>query len=313
MNRNDKIFVAGHNGLVGSAVVRKLRSLGYYNIITASKKDLDLTSYDALNGFMYLHKPDYVFLCAAKVGGIGENEKYPADFIYTNLCIQNNVLHLSHLHEVKKLLFLGSSCIYPKHCEQPMNEDCLLSGKLEPTNSAYAMAKITGIEMCKAYRKQYGCNYIAVMPTNLYGPNDDFNLENSHVLPALIRKFHEAKQLDVPSVYMWGTGNAKREFLHVDDLSDALVFLMKNYDNGDILNIGYGNDVSILELATLVKNIIGYKGNLIWDSSKPDGTPRKLLDSSKINNLGWKPLIDLNIGIKETYEWFIKNQNNIRK
>lgn len=307
MNKNDKIYVAGHRGLVGSAIVRKLEREGYTNIITLSRDELDLLDSKAVEDFFALEKPAYVFLAAAKVGGIVANRDYPADFLYQNLKIQNNIIHNSYKNNINKLLFLGSSCIYPKYAEQPIKESALLTGSLEQTNQAYAIAKIAGIEMCQAYNQQYKTNYISLMPTNLYGPNDNFDLETSHVLPALIRRFHEAKENQAPAVTLWGTGSPKREFLYVDDLADAALFLMNQYNDSEIINVGTGEDVSIKELAEIVKAIVGYKGEINWDTTKPDGTPRKLLDVSKLNNLGWKHSIDLKNGIQTTYEWYFKN------
>lgn len=309
MNKNAKIFVAGHNGLVGSAIVRNLKKNGYNNLITKARSKLDLLNQEAVKNFFHKEKPDYVFLAAAKVGGILANNTYPADFIYENLEVQNNVIHNAYSAGIKKLLFLGSSCIYPKFAKQPINEEYLLTGELEPTNKAYAIAKISGIIMCESYNKQYGTNFISVMPTNLYGPNDNFDLNNSHVLPALIRKFHEAKLNNKEEVFVWGTGKAKREFLHVDDLADACVFLMNNYNKSDIINIGTGEDISIKELAEIIKDTVDYKGKIKWDTEKPDGTPRKLLNVNRLHNLGWKHKINLEEGIKNTYEWFKANNN----
>ncbi len=301
------MYVAGHRGLVGSAIVRNLAKQGYENIVTATRSELDLLDAQAVADFFNIHKPEYVFMAAAKVGGIMANNTYSADFIYENLVVQNNVIHNAHIHEVTKLLFLGSSCIYPKLAQQPIKEEYFLTGPLEPTNEAYAVAKIAGITMCQAYRKQHGSNFISVMPTNLYGPNDNFDLENSHVLPALIRRFYEAKRDGKNKVTLWGTGAARREFLHVDDLADACVFLMNNYDSADIINIGTGQDVSIKELAEKIQKLSGYSGTLAWDSSKPDGTPRKLLDVSKLHALGWNHTITLDDGLAETYTWFTQN------
>lgn len=303
MQNNAKIFVAGSNGMVGSAIVRELEKKGFSNIIKKSSKELDLRNQQAVLAFFETEKPEYVFLAAAKVGGIFANNEYPADFLYENLMIQNNVIHAAHLFDVKKLLFLGSSCIYPKYAEQPIKEDYLLTGSLEPTNEAYAIAKIAGVEMCKFYRKQYGRNFISAMPTNLYGINDNFNLKNSHVLPALLRKFIEAKQNGSPNVTVWGTGSPKREFLFVDDLAEACLFLMLHYEGEQTINVGTGVDVSIKELAEMIKEVAQYEGELVFDTTKPDGTPRKLLDVSKINTLGWKHKIDLKEGVKKTYSW----------
>ncbi|MCB0515879.1 MAG: GDP-L-fucose synthase [Chitinophagales bacterium] len=302
MQKKDKIFVAGHRGMVGSAIVRNLRSKGYENIIERSSAEVDLTNQAATAKFFAEEKPDYVFLAAAKVGGIQANNMYRADFIYQNLMIEANVIHQAYKNEVKKLLFLGSSCIYPKMSPQPIKESYLLTGTLEATNQPYALAKIAGIEMCDAYRKQYGCNFISCMPTNLYGPNDNYDLQNSHVLPALLRKFIEAKKNNVVEVEIWGTGTPKREFLHVDDLADACVFLMNHYNEAQWVNIGVGEDVSIKELAEMIKNTVGYKGNLRFNTEKPDGTPRKLLDVSFLHNLGWKHQISLQDGIASVYE-----------
>ncbi|MDI6716131.1 MAG: GDP-L-fucose synthase [Actinomycetota bacterium] len=308
MRSNSKIYVAGHRGLVGSAIVRKLEAEGYTNLILRTSSELDLTDGPAVKAFFEAEKPEYVFLAAAKVGGIWANSHYPADFIYNNLAIQVNVIHNAYLYGVKKLLFLGSSCIYPKYAPQPMKEEYLLTGSLEPTNEPYAVAKIAGIKMCQAYNRQYGTNFISVMPTNLYGPNDNFDLENSHVLPALIRKFHEAKVKGLPSVSVWGTGSPRREFLYVDDLADACLFLMKHYDDSELINIGVGEDLTIKELALLIKEIVGFEGKIEFDASKPDGMARKLLDVSKINSLGWKAKVDLRQGIEATYRWYCENK-----
>lgn len=304
MEKDARIYVAGHRGMVGSAIVRKLQKEGYSNIITRTSKELDLRSQQAVFDFFGKAKPDYVFLAAAKVGGIMANNTYRAEFLYDNLCIQNNIIHGSYLNGVRKLMFLGSSCIYPKLAPQPLKEEFLLTGLLEPTNEPYAIAKIAGIKMCEAYRDQYGCNYISVMPTNLYGPNDNYDLQNSHVLPALIRKFHEAKVENKPFVELWGTGGPLREFMHVDDLADACFFLMHNYNGRELVNIGVGEDISIKDLALLIKDITGYTGELKWDITKPDGTPRKLMDVSKLNNLGFKARISLEEGIRSVYEEF---------
>lgn len=304
MEYNDKIFVAGHNGMVGSAIVRALQREGYQNLIVKSSAELDLTNQQLVADFFEKQQPKYVFLAAAKVGGIHANNSYRADFIHQNLMIQNNVIHSSHVCQVKKLLFLGSSCIYPKFANQPIKESELLSGKLEPTNEPYAIAKIAGIKMCQAYRDQHNDNFISVMPTNLYGPNDNYDLQNSHVLPALIRKFHEAKINKLSNVEIWGSGSPKREFLHVDDLADACLFLMLNYNEAPFLNIGTGTDLSIKELALLIKDVVGYSGDLKFDRTKPDGTPRKLLDVSKVNAVGWKYKIPLADGITKVYEDF---------
>ena len=308
MDKNAKIYIAGHRGLVGSAIVRELQKNGYTNIITKSHSELDLKSQIETEKFFSIEKPEYVFLAAAKVGGILANNIYPADFIRDNLMIETNVIDSAYKNKVKKLLFLGSSCVYPKSAPQPIKEEYLLTGELEPTNKAYALAKIAGIVMCQSYNKQYGVNFISVMPTNLYGEGDNFDLENSHVLPAMIRKFDDAKKNNAKEIVLWGTGKPKREFLYVDDLASACIFLMNNYDNSEIINIGTGEDLSILELANMVKEITEYEGNIVWDSSKPDGTPRKLLDVSKIKSLGWKHSINLKEGIKRTYEWYKTNR-----
>lgn len=300
--------MAGHRGMVGSAIYRKLQKEGYLNLITRTSSALDLRDSVAVAAFFKEEKPEFVFLAAAKVGGIVANNTYRADFIYENLCIQNNVIHQSYLNGVEKLMFLGSSCIYPKLAPQPLKEEYLLTGLLESTNEPYAIAKIAGIKMCEAYRAQYGCNFISVMPTNLYGPNDNYDLEKSHVLPALIRKFHEAKKNKQPEVEIWGTGSPKREFLFADDLADACYYLMQNYDGVDFLNIGTGHDLSIKELALLVKDIVGYEGELTFNTSKPDGTPRKLMDVSKLHSLGWKHTIELPEGIKLAYQDFLSKQ-----
>jgi GDP-L-fucose synthase len=307
MKKNSKIFVAGHNGLVGSAIVRLLQKKGYGNLVLRSRKELNLCNQQAVKKFFEQEKPEYVFLAAAKVGGIVANQTYPADFAYSNLQIQNNILHNAYLTKVKKLLFLGSSCIYPRDCPQPIKEEYLLTGELEPTNKAYAIAKIAGIVMCESYNKQYGTNFISVMPTNLYGPNDNFDLQNSHVLPAMIRKFKEAKDENKKEVIMWGTGKAKREFLHVDDLADACVFLMNKYDGKEIVNIGTGEDISIKELASLVQKTVGFMGKIIWDKTKPDGTPRKWLNVTTLHALGWKHKIELAKGLETTYDWYKNN------
>ena len=312
MEYNSKIYIAGHRGLVGSAILRRLESEGYKNIIHRARKELDLTRQSAVEAFFEKEKPGYVFLAAAKVGGIYANSTYPAEFIYSNLMVQANVINAAHIYGVGKLLFLGSSCIYPRDCPQPMKEEYLLSGYLEPTNEPYAVAKIAGIKMCQSYNKQYGTNFISVMPTNLYGPNDNFDLMDSHVLPALIRKFHEAKVNDNPYAEVWGTGNPQREFLYVEDLADACLFLMENYDKKEIINIGTGEDVTIKELAGIVKEVVGYDGEMHFDRSKPDGTLRKLLDVSRINSLGWQAKTPLKAGIEKTYEWY-KSQLDIRK
>lgn len=301
MELNSKIYVAGHKGMVGSAIVRKLESLGYTNILTSNRGTVNLTNQFHVQTFFELEKPEYVFLAAAKVGGIKANNDKKADFIYENLMIQSNVIKSSHIYGVKKLLFLGSSCIYPKMSPQPITEDCLLSGYLEPTNDAYAIAKIAGIKMCQSFNQQYKTNFISVMPTNLYGPNDNYDLDNSHVLPAMIRKFHEAKDGRRSSVEIWGTGNPMREFLYVDDLADACVYLMNTYNDSDIVNIGTGKDITIKDLAYLIKDVVGYEGDIVFNTNMPDGTPRKLLDVSRLERLGWKYKTSLREGIEKTY------------
>ena len=316
MQKNSKIYIAGHLGLVGSAITRALIKDGYDNLIYKTREELNLLDQQAVKNFFTKESPEFVFLAAAKVGGIVANNTYPAEFIYENLQIQNNIIQQSHLNKVKKLLFLGSSCIYPRACPQPIKEEYLLTGPLEPTNEPYALAKIAGLKMCQSYNRQYGTNFIAVMPTNLYGPNDNFDLKTSHVLPALIRKFHEAKISGMPEVILWGTGNPRREFLHVDDMAEACIFLMKNFnptkeqnENGEIfMNLGSGEDSSIKELAEKIKNIVGYEGKIIWDKTKPDGTPQKLLDITRLSNLGWKQKINLEQGIEMTYDWYKSNQ-----
>ena len=306
-SKSSKIYVSGHNGMVGSAIVRNLKSIGHNNLVLKSSKELDLRNSEEVTSFFNKERPEFVFLAAAKVGGILANINYKADFIYDNLMIQNNVIKNAHLFNVEKLLFLGSSCIYPKNAPQPIKEEYLLTGLLETTNEPYAIAKIAGLKMCQYFREQYGCNFISVMPTNLYGTNDNFDLKTSHVLPALLRKFHDAKLNKENKVEIWGSGNPKREFLHVDDLADACVFLMKTYNELETINVGTGEDISIKDLALLIKKVTGFKGDLDWDSSMPDGTYRKLLDVSKINNLQWKAKISLTDGIKLTYDWYIKN------
>ncbi len=313
MNKSSRIYVAGHRGLVGSAIVRNLTAAGYARIITRSSTELDLRQQSAVDAFIASEQPEYVFLAAAKVGGIHANNSFPADFIRDNLQMQTSVIDAAWRNGCKKLLFLGSSCIYPKLAPQPMTEDCLLTGPLEPTNEWYAIAKIAGLKMCQAYRRQYGFNAIAAMPTNLYGPGDNFSLENSHVLPAMIRKFHEARQTGAAAVTLWGTGTPRREFLHVDDLAAACVFLMQQYEGEQLVNIGWGEDVSITELAQVVGNVVGFQGGIQYDTSKPDGPPRKLLDVSRLKGLGWSPSISLKAGIAETYRWFLGNQDAIRR
>ncbi|MBE9581529.1 MAG: GDP-L-fucose synthase [Proteobacteria bacterium] len=347
MEQNSKIYVAGHGGLVGSAILRKLKAEGHTNIITRSRSELDLTRQEKVEEFFDKQRPEYVFLAAAKVGGIWANNIYRADFMYSNLAVETNIIHASYLCRVKKLLFLGSSCIYPRDCPQPMKEQYLLSGYLEPTNEAYAVAKIAGIKMCQSYNHQHGTRNISVMPTNLYGPKDNFDLETSHAMPALIRKVHLAKLAaeghwddiqkdekffgpipDVikksfginpstnqplnesttqPKIILWGTGNARREFLYVDDLADACLYLMDTYESGDIINVGAGKDLTVRELAELIARVVGFKGRMTYDPSKPDGTPRKLLDVSRLQSLGWQPKITLEDGIRKTYEWYVNN------
>lgn len=307
MNKDDNIFVAGHKGLVGSAIVRALEKEGYNNIIMKDRKEVNLLDQTAVNTFFAENKIDYIFMAAAKVGGIMANKQQKADFIYENLQVQNNIIHSAYVNKVKKLLFLGSSCIYPRLAPQPLKEEYLLTGPLEETNDAYAIAKIAGIIMCKSYNEQYGTNFISAMPTNLYGYNDNFDLETSHVLPALIRKFHDAKVSNTPSVEIWGSGSPLREFLFVDDLADALVFMMNNYDNNQFLNVGTGEDISIRDLAMLIRDITGFTGEIKFDKSKPDGTPKKQLDVSRINKLGWKAKTTLEEGLRLTYEWYVNN------
>lgn len=305
MLTNDKIYIAGHGGMVGSAIFRKLQACGFENIVTRSSAELDLRNQQAVADFFKAEKPDYVFLAAAKVGGIMANNTYRADFLLDNLSIQNHVIHQSYLSDVKKLLFLGSSCIYPKLAPQPLKEEYLLTGLLEPTNEPYAIAKIAGIKLCESYRDQYGCNFISVMPTNLYGLNDNYDLEKSHVLPALLRKFHEAKLADAKMVEIWGTGTPRREFLYADDLADACFFLMQNYNEKDFINIGVGEDISIKELAISIKEMVGFTGHIVFNTSKPDGTPRKLMDVSKLHTFGWKHTTDLNTGLRLAYKDFL--------
>lgn len=306
MEKSAKIYVAGHRGMVGSAIVRELKNLGYQNILVRTSSELDLRNQSAVEAFYAAEKPEYVFVSAAKVGGILANNTYRADFLYDNLSIQNNLIHFAHVYGVKKLLFLGSSCIYPKMAPQPLKEDYLLSGFLEPTNEPYAIAKITGIKMCEAYRDQYGCNFISAMPTNMYGPNDNYHPENSHVLPALIRKFHEAKIQGSDSVTVWGDGSPFREFLYADDLANALVFLMLNYNEKQFVNVGFGDEITIKDLALLIQKVVGFEGQLTFDTSKPNGTPRKLMDSSRLFATGWKPKTQLEEGIKLAYQDFLE-------
>ncbi|MDR2531907.1 MAG: GDP-L-fucose synthase [Oscillospiraceae bacterium] len=310
MNKTNKTYIAGHGGMVGSALLRTLRNKGYESIITRELGDLDLRRQAETEEFFLSEKPDIVFLAAAKVGGIAANNTYPAEFIYDNLAIQTNVIHAAYRAGVKRLLFLGSSCIYPKLCPQPIKEEYLLTGSLEPTNEAYALAKIAGLEMCKHYNAQYGVDFVSVMPTNLYGENDNFNLETSHVLPALLRKFHEAKQANLPFVEVWGSGTPRREFLHVNDMAEACVHVMENPESSGVYNVGCGEDVTIRELTELIGQVVGYQGDLKFDSSKPDGTPRKLLDISRITELGWKPALTLEQGIKQTYAWYCESIKN---
>ena len=305
MEKSAKIYVAGHRGMVGSAIVRELKNLGYENILVRTSAELDLRNQAAVEAFYAAEKPDYVIVSAAKVGGILANNTYRAEFLYDNLSIQNNLIHFAHVYGVKKLLFLGSSCIYPKLAPQPLKEDYLLSGLLEPTNEPYAIAKITGIKMCEAYRDQYGCNFISAMPTNMYGPNDNYHPENSHVLPALIRKFHEAKVSGSDSVTIWGDGSPFREFLYADDLANALVYLMLNYNEKEFVNVGFGDEITIKDLALLIQKVVGFEGHLAFDTSKPNGTPRKLMDSTRLFDTGWKPKIQLEEGIKLAYQDFI--------
>jgi GDP-L-fucose synthase len=305
MNKTDKIFVAGHKGLVGSAICRKLLSDGYTNILTVDKSIVDLKDKDSVKLWFKENKPDYVFLAAAKVGGIHANNTYPVEFITDNLMIQNNVIDSCHEYNTKKLMFLGSVCIYPKYAPTPVKEEYLLTGELEPTNEWYAVAKIAGIKQCQAYKKQYGDNFISVMPCNLYGINDNFHPTNSHVLPALIRKFHESKLNQSPNVTCWGTGSPRREFMNVEDLADACVFLMHEYNSEEIINIGYGEDFTIKEISDIVRDVVRYNGEIIWDTSKPDGTPKRLLDTSKLFNMNWRPKINLTVGLKQTYSWYI--------
>jgi len=315
MNKDSKILVLGHKGLVGSAVMRELQKQGYENIITATRDTgnrFDLRDPSEVNMAFQYTKPEYVFLCAAKVGGILMNDTQSGDMIHNNLAIQTNVIETAHNFGVKKLMFLGSSCIYPKQCPQPIKEEYLLSGPLEKTNIGYAVAKIAGLVMCEMYQKQFGDNFISVMPTNLYGPGDNFHLENSHVMPAMIRKFHEAKERGFGMIELWGSGTPMREFLYIDDLAEGLVHLMNNYDSKEIINIGTGQDVTIAELAATVKEVVGFEGEIIWDASKPDGTPRKLMDVTKINETGWEAKTKLKEGIEKTYKWFLENHDDLR-
>lgn len=312
MDAGAKVYVAGHRGLVGSAIVRRLKAAGFERLVVRTSSELDLREQAAVRDFFAREKPDYVILAAAKVGGILANDTYPAEFIYDNLMMEANIVNAAWQTGVKKLLALGSTCIYPKLAPQPLKEEYLLTGPLEPTNEWYAVAKIAGIKLCQAYRRQYGCNFIAAMPTNLYGPGDNFDLQNSHVLPALIRKFHDAKVHSKPAVTLWGTGTPLREFLHVDDMADASLFLLEHYDGEEIVNIGVGEDIAIAELALIVRDVVGYSGNIEYDASKPDGTPRKLVDVAKINGLGWSAKTDLRSGIEQTYRWFLDNRSQLR-
>jgi GDP-L-fucose synthase len=312
MNPADSIFVAGHRGLVGSAIVRRLSSAGFHNLLLRDRQQLDLTNQAAVETFFAREKPRFVFLAAAKVGGILANDTRSAEFLRDNLAIQTNVIDAAYRHGTQKLLFLGSSCVYPKHAPQPMTEDCLLTGPLEPTNEWYALAKIAGLKMCQAYRRQYGFNAISAMPANLYGPGDNFSLQSSHVLPALLRKFQEAKEQGADSVEIWGTGTPRREFLHVDDLADACLFLMQRYESEHWINVGWGTDVTIDELARTIARLVGFRGTLRFDTSKPDGTPRKLLNTERLTALGWKPTIALEQGIRSTLEWFLANREGLK-
>lgn len=312
MKRDSLVFVAGHRGLVGAAIVRGLRAAGFDNLLLRDRTALDLRQQSAVDGFFAEHRPEYVFLAAAKVGGIWANNAYPAEFLCDNITIATNVIDAAHRHAARKLLYLGSSCVYPKHAPQPLREEYLLTGALEPTNEWYAIAKIAGLKMCQAYRRQHGFNAISAMPTNLYGPEDNFSLQSSHVLPALIRRFHEAKEKGDPTVQVWGTGTPRREFLHVDDLADACLFLMERYEDEQWINVGWGRDETIAELARTVARVVGFGGSLLFDTSKPDGTPRKLLDTTRIEALGWKPRIELEDGIRSTYAWFLEHRNTLR-
>ncbi|MEM9120786.1 MAG: GDP-L-fucose synthase [Cyanobacteria bacterium P01_F01_bin.56] len=313
MDTQAKIFVAGHNGLVGSAIMRTLQAQGYTNLLTRASKELDLREQAAVEAFFATERPDYVFLAAAKVGGIQANNTYRGEFLYDNLMIEANVIHSAYRHQVQKLLFLGSSCIYPKLCPQPMREEALLTGFLEPTNEPYAIAKIAGLKLCENYCRQYGVNFISAMPTNLYGINDNFDLANSHVLPALMRKFHEAKSNGDSAVTVWGTGEPLREFLYVDDLADALVFLMEKYDRPEFINVGTGEEISIKELALTIQAVVGFEGELVFDTTKPNGTPRKLMDVSRLKDLGWQAKTDLKTGIEQTYAWYLSHLDTFRQ
>lgn len=309
MNKKSKIYVAGHRGMVGSAILRELKDQGFTNFLLRTRKELDLTNQEQVNNFFAKEKPEYVFLAAAKVGGIQANNTYRAEFIYSNICIQTNIIHASYKNRVKKLLFLGSSCIYPKLAPQPIKEEYLLSSALEPTNEPYAVAKIAGLKMCQSYKDQYGCNFVSVMPTNLYGQNDNYDLENSHVLPALLRKFHEAKAKKAKEVVVWGTGKAMREFMYVDDMARACILIMQKYDDREIINIGTGEDITINQLANTIKKVVGFSGKIVFDKNKPDGTPRKLLDVSKLKKLKFENKSSLEDGIRTTYNDFLKNRN----
>ena len=311
-DKTAKVYVAGHRGMVGSAIVRALRAAGFSHIITRTRAELDLRNQAEVNAFFADEKPDYVFLAAARVGGILANDTYPADFIYDNLVIETNVIHAAYMQQIRKLLFLGSTCIYPKLAPQPLKEEYLLTGPLEPTNEWYAVAKIAGIKLCQAYRKQHGCDFISAMPTNLYGPGDNYDLEKSHVIPAMLRKMHEAKVAGAPSVTLWGTGTPLREFLHVDDLADALLFLMQNYSDHSHVNVGVGHDLTIRELAETVRSVVGFEGELVFDTNKPDGTPRKLVDSGLINGLGWQAKIPLEEGLAAAFAWFAEHHAEAR-
>jgi GDP-L-fucose synthase len=313
MNKGSRVFVAGHRGLVGSAIVRRLRALGFEQVLCVERSELDLTRQSAVDAWFTSHRPEIVIMAAAKVGGIHANNTYAADFIRDNLAVQTNVIDAAHRNGARKLTFLGSSCIYPKFAPQPMNEDCLLTGPLEPTNEWYAIAKIAGIKMCQAYLRQYGFDAISLMPTNLYGPGDNFDLQNSHVLPALMRKIHEAKQARSDSVVVWGTGTPRREFLYVDDLADAVVYLTGRYSGAGPVNVGVGSDITIRELAELMSRIIGFEGRLQFDTSKPDGTPQKLLDVTRLRNLGWQASTTLEAGLRATYQWFCANESQLRR
>lgn len=311
MEKSSKIYVAGHHGLVGSNIMSRLQEKGFTNVIGRTRQELDLTNQEAVNSFFESEKPEYVVLAAAKVGGILANDTYPADFIMKNLQVQVNVIDAAYRNGVKKLLFLGSSCIYPRMCPQPIKEEYLLTGELEKTNEAYALAKISGLKMCYYYKKQYGADFISVMPTNLYGPGDNFGLTNSHVLPALLRKMHEAKESNANTVEIWGTGKVLREFLYIEDMADGCIFLLENYDGVDFVNLGTGKELTIRELAELIKKVVGFKGELQFNTDKPDGTPRKLLDVSKMEALGWKYKMELEDGIRKTYQWFLANENSL--